>query len=163
MILRQPSNELDPRVRRYWATWGLVVLVAAVAVTLVALAVTWSRSGGAAAWALLAVAIGMVSLGVAALVVVPGRAYRLTRYEVTDQGLYVSSGWLVRRWQVIPHARVQAVDTSSGPVLRAFGLVRVDVRTASAAGTTQITGLDRNVADGVVRELAHRAGLEEGT
>ena len=94
---------------------------------------------------------------------VPRRAYRLTRYEVTDQGLYVSSGWLVRRWQVIPHARVQTVDTSSGPVLRAFGLVRVEVRTASAAGTTELTGLDRTVADSLVRELARRAGLEEGT
>jgi len=63
---------------------------------------------------------------------------------------------------VIPHARVQAVDTTSGPMLRAFGLVRVDVRTASAEGTTKVSGLDRRVADRVVRELAHRAGLEEG-
>jgi len=162
VILRPPGSELDPRVRRYWATWGLVALLAAVAVTVAATVVAWSEGGGSVSWALLVLTLGVTGLGIAALAIVPGRAYRLTRYEVTDQGLYVSRGWLVRRWQVIPHARVQAVDTTSGPMLRAFGLVRVDVRTASAEGTTKVSGLDRRVADRVVRELAHRAGLEEG-
>jgi membrane protein YdbS with pleckstrin-like domain len=47
--------------------------------------------------------------------------------------------------------------------MRAFGLVSVEVRTASAAGGTAIPGLTPEVADGLVHELARRAGLEEGT
>ena len=89
--------------------------------------------------------------------------YRHFRYEVTDLGLYVARGWLWRRYQVVPHARVQTVDTTAGPLLRAFGLVSVEVRTASAAGGTSIPGLAPEAADGLVAELARRAGLEEGT
>jgi uncharacterized protein len=82
---------------------------------------------------------------------------------VADLGLYVASGWLWRRYQVVPHARVQTVDTTSGPLMRALGLASVEVRTASARGSTTIPGLTPEVADGVVGELARRAGIEEGT
>jgi membrane protein YdbS with pleckstrin-like domain len=89
--------------------------------------------------------------------------YRHFHYEVADLGLYVASGWLWRRYQVVPHARVQTVDTTSGPLMRALGLVSVEVRTASARGSTTIPGLSPEVADRVVEELARRAGIEEGT
>jgi membrane protein YdbS with pleckstrin-like domain len=58
---------------------------------------------------------------------------------------------------------VQTVDTTSNPLMRAFGLVSVEVTTASAAGGTSIPGLTPPVADRLVEELARRAGLEEGT
>ena len=96
-------------------------------------------------------------------VVAAGLDYRRFRYEVTDLGLYVASGWLWRSHQVVPHARVQTVDTTAGPLLRAFGLVSVHVRTASAHGGTSIPGLTFDVADRLVEELARRAGIEEGT
>jgi len=92
-----------------------------------------------------------------------GLDYRRFRYEVTELGLYVASGWLWRSHQVVPHARVQTVDTTAGPLLRAFGLVSVHVRTASAHGGTSIPGLTPPVADRLVEELARRAGIEEGT
>jgi membrane protein YdbS with pleckstrin-like domain len=47
--------------------------------------------------------------------------------------------------------------------MRALGLVSVEVRTASARGSTTIPGLSPEVADRVVEELARRAGIEEGT
>jgi membrane protein YdbS with pleckstrin-like domain len=64
---------------------------------------------------------------------------------------------------VVPHARVQTVDTHAGPLHRAFGLVEVHVATASAAGGTGIPGLAPEVADRLVHELARRADVEEGT
>ena len=101
--------------------------------------------------------------GAAAVFVAPGIAFNRFGYEVTDLGLYVVSGILWRRWQVVPHARVQTVDTRSGPLQRLFGVVSVAVTTASAEGGTEVPGLDPRVADTLVTELARRAGIEEGT
>ena len=96
-------------------------------------------------------------------VVSAGLDYRNFRYEVMELGLYVAKGWLWRQHQVVPHARVQTVDTTAGPLMRWLGLVSVEVQTASAAGSTSIPGLTPDVADALVAELARRAGIEEGT
>jgi hypothetical protein len=160
VILRDPALALDPRVRRLWlvenllATGFVALLVAGgtvVAAVLDATTVAWlvGSLGGAVVVLLSFVAAGL--------------DYRHFRYEVTELGLYVASGWLWRRHQVVPHARVQTVDTTAGPLLRAFGLVSVHVRTASAHGGTSIPGLTPEVADRLVEELARRAGIEEGT
>jgi membrane protein YdbS with pleckstrin-like domain len=47
--------------------------------------------------------------------------------------------------------------------MRAFGLVSVDITTASSSGGLTIPGLAPEVADRLVQELALRAGIEEGT
>lgn len=163
MILRDPATALDPRVQTKWLVENLLFtgLVAAlvvggtvVAAVLDATTVAWLLGGLG----------GLAVVALAALSAVGARLdYRHFRYEVTDLGLYVAHSWLWRRYQVVPHARVQTVDTTSGPLMRAFGLVAVEVRTASAHGGTSIPGLTPEVADGLVEELARRAGIEEGT
>ena len=115
-------------------------------------AVVVGVAGGAAALAL-----------VVTSVVQPRLAYRSFRYEITELGLYVAGGRLWRTWHVVPHARVQTVDTKRGPLERALGLVSVFVTTASAKGGTGVPGLDPSVADALVEELARRAGIDEGT
>lgn len=163
MILRRPTESLDPRVRSYWLAENLIATGVVAALVL----------GGTILAAMLAQATvaalvgGLGTLGVVALAslsfVAAGLDFRYFRYEVTELGLYVSRGWLWRRYQVVPHARVQTVDTTHGPLMRAFGLVAVDVTTASANGGTSIPGLVPEVADRLVSELAARAGIEEGT
>src|ERR687896_2662812 len=139
-------------MRTVWAVGGAI----ATAVLLVAV------DAGAAGW-IVGVAGAAVVVATAFLLVwlVPALDHRHFRYEVTDLGLYVARGWLWRRWQVVPHARVETVDIKSGPLLRAFGLVAVYVATAAARGGTSIPGLARQIADGLVEELALRAGIEE--
>jgi membrane protein YdbS with pleckstrin-like domain len=163
VILREPANELDPRMRAYWTAESLIATAVAAVLTAVVAVLTALADATTAAW-IVAVVGGLVvlALGVSAFVT-PRLDYRHYRYEVTDLGLYVARGWLWRRWQVVPHARVQTVDTTAGPLLRAFGLVEVEVTTASAAGGTSIPGLRPEVADTLVAELARRAGIEEGT
>ena len=89
--------------------------------------------------------------------------YRYFRYEVMQHGLYVSHGWLWRRWQIVPHSRVQTVDTRAGPLHRLFGLVAIHVTTASASGGTTVPGLSVPVAAELIEELARHADLDEGT
>jgi membrane protein YdbS with pleckstrin-like domain len=164
VILREPARELDPRVRTAWAIEGGAVAVAlafVVAAAVVALGLT-----GETGWALAVGVPGVLVVAAASVllaVVGPRLEHRHFRFEVTDLGLYVASGWLWRRWQVVPHARVQTVDTTSGPLLRALGLVEVRVTTASAGGGTGIPGLRPREADALVEELARRAGVEEAT
>jgi membrane protein YdbS with pleckstrin-like domain len=162
VILREPAQALDPRMRTVWAVGGAIataVLALAVAGAVVVLVAVDS---GAAAW-IVGVAGAAVVVATAFLLVwlVPALDHRHFRYEVTDLGLYVARGWLWRRWQVVPHARVETVDIKSGPLLRAFGLVAVYVATAAARGGTSIPGLARETADALVEELALRAGIEE--
>ena len=162
MILREPSLQLDPRVQRLWALeWALAALVCGIVTTLVAIPLALADNG----WAAVVVALvgGALTLGLIGLAVVqPRLAYRRFGYEITELGLYVARGRLWRRWQVVPHARVQTVDTKRGPLERFVGLVSVEVTTASASGGTDVPGLDPVVADGLVEELARRAGIEEG-
>jgi uncharacterized protein len=163
VILREPANSLDPRMRTHWLVEGLLA-VAVVAALVVAGAVAAAVLGAATAAWLVGALGGLAVVVLAVLAVALARLdYRHFRYEVTELGLYVAKGWLWQSRQVVPHARVQTVDTTAGPLLRAFGLVAVEVRTASAAGSTSIPGLAPDVADRLVEELAMRAELEEGT
>ncbi len=163
MILREPALQLDPRVRSLWALeWALVALGALIATMATTLALAMADERLAAV--LVGVGGGAATLLLAVLAVVqPRLEYRRFRYEITGLGLYVARGGLWRTWQVVPHARVQTVDTKRGPLERAFGLVSVAVTTAAAKGGTDVPGLDPRVADALVEELARRAGIEEGT
>jgi uncharacterized protein len=162
VILREPALQLDPRVRRLWTfEWAIGAAVVVAATLAVAVPLAMGDEGGAA------LAVALAGIAVAALLGVgavfqPRLAYRRFRYEITELGLYVARGRLWRTWQVVPHARVQTVDTKRGPLERSFGLVTVSVTTASAKGGTEIPGLDPQVADALVEELARRAGIEEG-
>ena len=55
------------------------------------------------------------------------------------------------------------LETRVRPLMRAFGLVSVEITTASSGGGLSIPGLAPDVADRLVQELALRAGIEEGT
>lgn len=151
-------------MRTVWAVEGAIAtaVVAAAATVLVVLLVL--ADAGTEAWiaglagaaVVLACACGLVWLR-------PAYEHEHFRFEVTELGLYVARGWLWRRWEVVPYARIETVDVTSGPLLRAFGLVSVLVSTAAAKGGTGIPGLGRSAADSLVEELARRAGIEERT
>jgi uncharacterized protein len=163
VILREPAVALDPRVRTLWLVENLIATGIVAALAIAATVVAAMLGAATVAW-LIGLLGGLVVLALVALSFVAANLdYRHFHYEVADLGLYVASGWLWRRYQVVPHARVQTVDTTSGPLMRALGLVAVEVRTASARGGTSIPGLTPEVADRVVEELAVRAGIEEGT
>jgi uncharacterized protein len=163
VILRDPAEALDPRMRTVWAVEGAIA--SAVLGLVVAAAVVVLVLMDASTAALIVGVVAAAAVIVSALVLVwllPTLNHRHFRFEVTELGLYVARGWLWRRWQVVPHARIQTVDIKVGPLLRTFGLVAVQVATAAAGGGTEIPGLAPAEADELVEELARRAGIEEG-
>lgn len=92
------------------------------------------------------------------LLVVPRLRYRIHRWEITDVAVHVRYGWLDLTDEIVPLSRVQTVDSTQGPLMRAFGLRTVTVRTASSAGHVEIACLPDDLAQQVVAQLVAITG-----
>ncbi len=57
-------------------------------------------------------------------------------------------GWLVRRWQLVPHARIQSIRIAQGPLSRRLELADLEFHTAGMHISAQASGVDA----GQVRE-----------
>ena len=147
----EPAERLDPRAKVLWritGTLGALPLLAA---------------GAFASWASLRVVEVPLLLGVvpflAALelvvvlaAVVPDLRWRRWRYEIREDEVDLQRGivWVSRT--LVPLARIQHVDTQSGPLQRRFGLATVVFFTA--AGPNQIPELSAPVAAQVRDRIA---------
>ena len=118
----EPAERLDPRAKTLWRITGTLGALPLVVV------------GASASWSLLRVVpllLGVLPL-LAALVlfvvlaaVVPDLRWRRWRYEIRDEEVDLQRGiiWVSRT--LVPLARIQHVDTQSGPLQRRFGLAPV--------------------------------------
>jgi membrane protein YdbS with pleckstrin-like domain len=149
--LRAPRNLVSSRAVLYWtvrALGGWVVLV------LLQVAWIFFFSDGLEQWHLAALVV-TVLLAVAHLVVMPQWRFRVHRWEVTPNAVYTQAGWLSQERRIAPISRIQTVDTERGPLEQVFKLSNITVTTASAAGPLKIHGLDRDLAQRLVDDLAH--------
>ena len=85
--------------------------------------------GSAAAFAL---------LGIGASVVMGYVRWRATTYWLDDVALHYRSGVFTPDEKVVPRARVQAVDTASGPLQRMFGVLELRVQIPGAADADEV-------------------------
>ena len=139
----EPAERLDPRAKTLWRITGALGALPLLAV------------GAFISSSLLRVVEAPLLLGVlpilAALVlfvvlagVVPDLRWRRWRYEIRAEEVDLQRGifWVSRT--LVPLARIQHVDTQSGPLQRRFGLATVVFYTA--AGANQIPELSAPVA-----------------
>ena len=139
----EPAERLDPRAKTLWRVTGALGALPLLVV------------GAFASSSLLRVVEAPLPLGVlpflAALVlfvalagVMPGLRWRRWRYEIRDEEVDLQRGifWVSRT--LVPLARIQHVDTQSGPLQRRFGLATVVFYTA--AGANQIPELSAHLA-----------------
>ncbi|MGA5065759.1 PH domain-containing protein [Streptomyces exfoliatus] len=146
--LRPPRNAVDERA----VTWWRSRLLATTAVPVVVLAVLGALIGPARSWLLIAAgAVAAVGLGCAAFL--PSWWFRVHRWEVTDDAVYVRTGAFWQQWRIAPMSRIQTVDTSRGPLEQLFRLATVTVTTASSKGALRIAGLDHELAAGLAERL----------
>jgi len=54
-------------------------------------------------------------------------------FIVKDNDIIVNSGILIKRSKLIPFDKIQNIDLKSGPLMRLFGLTRVNIWTSSPA------------------------------
>ena len=158
--LRPPRHRVSRKAITYWAVraaigWLLAVAVEALVIVLVDDAPTWL-------WLLMG---GTVLVGAAHVLVMPQWRYRVHRWEVTAEAVYTQAGWFNQERRVAPVSRIQTVDTERGPFEQIFGITKVTVTTASAAGPLTIHGLDQDTAAQLVDALTAdtQATREDGT
>ncbi|BAU82401.1 membrane-flanked domain-containing protein [Streptomyces laurentii] len=145
--LRPPRNAVDGRAVGWWRTQLLITT----AVPVLVLAVLGALIGPARFW-LLASGGAVAALGLAATAGLPGWWFRVHRWEVTEDAVYVRTGAFWQEWRIAPMSRIQTVDTVRGPLEQTFKLATVTVTTASSKGALRIEGLDHALA----AELAER-------
>lgn len=145
--MRPPANQVHPRAVLWWtlqgaAFWGVLVVAVGVG----------QYFAGSPLWMLLVLG-ALAVVAVADLIIEPRWRYRVHRWEVTEQAVYVQSGVLVREWRIAPLSRVQTVDSQRGPMQQSLGLATVIVTTASASGPLKIHGLAQDDAAALVDRL----------
>lgn len=84
------------------------------------------------------------------------RQVRNIGYATEDSDFVVRRGALFRRLNVIPYGRIQFVDVSEGPLLRAFGLATLQLHTASAGTDATVPGLTVEQANVLRERLVER-------
>ncbi|WP_236241078.1 PH domain-containing protein [Streptomyces sp. CC228A] len=155
--LRTPAHTLHERAVTWWRTQWLLTT----AVLGAALAVTAWLAEPVRGWA--AAAAGAVAAaGLAGTVFLPRWWYTVHRWEVTDEAVYVRTGYFWQEWRIAPMSRIQTVDTVRGPLEQVFRLATVTVTTASAKGAITIAGLDHEVAADLARRLTRIAQATPG-
>ncbi|GGQ25206.1 membrane protein [Streptomyces roseolilacinus] len=146
--LRPPRNTPDERAVAWWRTQWLLVT----AVPVVVLAVLGGLLEPARTW-LLAGAGALAAVGLGCAAFFPRWWFRVHRWEVTDEAVYVRTGFFRQEWRIAPMSRIQTVDTVRGPLEQAFRLATVTVTTASAKGAVTLTGLDHRLAADLAERL----------
>lgn len=143
------------RVKRAWTVQGLLTAAGFAAGAIVAAAVC-QANGWWSFWTT-ALVVVLAALAVAVLVSIPPTNrydYESNQFSISGRDVRIRKGWIFRSMTTVPYNRVQHVDTKQGPVLRAFGLMTVQVCTA--AGEHEIEGLDIDEAHRVIDLIAAR-------
>lgn len=155
MSLRAPANLVSPRARWLWTVRALLGWLVVLGIE----AAIWLGDGSPG---LAVLFFGTAAVAVAHVSVMPQWRYRVHRWEVTGEAVYTQSGWLKQEWRIAPISRIQTVDVERGPLEQLFGLARLTVTTASAAGPLRISGLDREVAVALADELTRTTQAARG-
>ncbi|MFD9051019.1 PH domain-containing protein [Streptomyces zaomyceticus] len=146
--LRPPRNAVDERAVAWWRSR----LLTTTAVPVVVLGFLGALIGPARFW-LLAAAAAVAALGLACTAFFPAWWFRVHRWEVTEDAVYVRTGAFWQEWRIAPMSRIQTVDTSRGPLEQLFRLATVTVTTASSKGAVRIAGLDHELAADLAERL----------
>ena len=127
---------LSPKVVLFWRLpWIIVTLVLAAAM---GAGVLWTDAPEIyLAGLVLVLAVGVVVGGV-----LPPIRFRRWLYWVTDDGIELRHGRVLRTESSIPHFRVQHIDIRQGPLQRWAGIVELVISTASAATDATLPGLE---------------------
>ncbi|MFC0432345.1 PH domain-containing protein [Kutzneria buriramensis] len=156
--LRAPRHPISKKAIPYWTVRALPGWIVLLVIEVLVKVLPDDPPG---AWLTVAIVVTVV-LALVHLAVMPSWRYRVHRWEVTPTAVYTQSGWIDQEWRVAPLSRIQTVDTERGPFEQMFGLAKVTVTTASAAGPLHIHGLDLDVARQLVDDLTAATEASEG-
>ncbi|WIY06070.1 PH domain-containing protein [Amycolatopsis mongoliensis] len=146
--LRPPAHRVSRRAIGYWTATAAILWIVLIGVQ--AVIVLTSDDPPSFLDVTLIVSCVLAPLH---LIVMPQWRYRVHRWEVTDEAVYTQAGWLKQEWRIAPVSRIQTVDIERDPFEQLFGLAKITVTTASAAGPLRIAGLRHDRALELADEL----------
>ena len=130
---------------------NLILVVVVIAVGVVVQVVADEPSP----WAL--AAIGALALILVVNAVLAFRRVKAIGYVLRDDDLLFRRGILFERVIAVPYGRLQLVDVTRGPLLRALGLATLKFVTASAATGVNLPGLPMAEAEALRDRLVELA------
>jgi membrane protein YdbS with pleckstrin-like domain len=150
-MLADPANRVSRSAVWHWMTrYAVLVVLPTAALLAAAVLLPLPRTFRVVVVSVLCV---VLVAGVAASVGLPFWRYSVHRWETTNGFVFTRSGAIVRDWRIVPLHRVQTVEVSQGLLERAFHVARLEIRTASYAGSTSIAGMDAEQARLVAEDL----------
>jgi membrane protein YdbS with pleckstrin-like domain len=148
-------NRLHPRIRVVWAGQATVTAAVVGIVAFAASRFVFSLPVWLPPAAFLVALVGGVGLALL--------RYRVWRYEIRADALYLERGVFTRVRTVVPFVRIQHVDSSRGPLERLIGLASTVVYTAGSRGAdVAVPGLTSDGADDLRERLKRLAIRAEG-
>jgi membrane protein YdbS with pleckstrin-like domain len=148
-------NRLHPRIRVVWAAQAAVTATVLAVVVLI----VDRFAVDLPVWGAPAVFLCFLGIGVGLALA----RYRVWRYEVREDALYLERGVFTRVQTVVPFVRIQHVDSSRGPLERLIGLANTVVYTAGSRGAdVTVPGLTSDGADDLRERLKGLAIRAEG-
>jgi uncharacterized protein len=144
MILPDPSFRISRSAVWYWTVRNVAVLAVVVVVVVAPTVLLPIGAGPRRTVLVLTTAIAVVLAGL--IVGLSLWRYAVHRWEVTDTFIITRSGAVFRDWRIVPLHRVQTVEVSQSILERVFGVARLVIRTASYSGSTDIEGMDADLA-----------------
>lgn len=154
--LPEPHGELQRLDRRAITLWRISSVFSGAMFTAAALA---AEVVIGTPWQTGLIAFLLALVTVFHAVLVPPMRYRAWQYRLREIDLYLRHGILFRTTSIIPHARIQHVDTRHGPIDRWLGLAEVVVFTAGTRGAIiSIPGLAAATAESLRDRLAALSG-----
>lgn len=154
----EPRYRVSARAPFAWTfevMWSIFILIA--------LQIGWYFWGDnvMAFWNWVA-AVATVWVAFTSMVIAPVWRYRVARWDFSETAVYAKTGWWTHQYRIAPLSRLQTVHTKRTFFDRIFGLSSVVASTASAHGSVEIKGLDREDAEALADHLLHIAELDEG-
>ncbi len=149
-------RNLDPRVIGLWRLGWLIrtfvfTALAVVALRLTGLPLPPFLTAGA-----------VFATGITLTVLWPPLQYRHWGFQVRESDVFLRHGVLWQTTSVVPHGRIQHVDTQQGPIERSIGLASVVMFTAGTVGASlSIPGLVQEDAESLRERLAQLSGSDD--
>ena len=91
-------------------------------------------------------------------IIIVFRQVRALGYREREHDLLLQRGIMFRSTTVIPYGRLQYVEVTAGPIMRALGLATVTMHTASASTDASLPGLPLAEAEALRDSIAARGG-----
>ena len=150
-----PQQTLEPRIQLVWILQSGV----SAAVFSVVASIAFAVFAPGEPWYGMVVFTVLFGLGSIFAIL----RYRVWRYEVREDSLFLKRGVVTRVTTVAPYVRIQHVDVRRGAIERAFGLATTVVYTAGSRGAdVSIPGLTPDRADDLQDRLKQLAIAAEG-